>query len=74
MPAELRLAFALLIAAVGGALGAIAASDFLQDGGADDLADVSGGAAGGMLLAAAAAWWLLGAGWDLLIGRPPLPG
>jgi hypothetical protein len=74
MPAELRLAFTLLVAAVGGALGAVTASDFLQDGGADDLADVSGGAAGGMLLAAAAAWWLLGAGWDLLIGRRPPPG
>jgi hypothetical protein len=43
------------------------ASDFLEDGGADDLADVSGGAAAG-------AWWLLGAGWDLLIGRRPPPG
>jgi hypothetical protein len=67
MPAELRLAFTLLVAAVGGALGAVVASDFLEDGGADDLADVSGGAAAG-------AWWLLGAGWDLLIGRRPPPG
>ena len=73
MPAELRLAFTLLIAALGLALGAVMASDFLGDGGADDLADLSGAAAEA-LLAAAAAWWLLGAGWDLLIGRRPPPG
>ena len=74
MPAELRLAFTLLVVAIGGALGAVMASAFLGDGGADDLADLSGGTAAGALLAAAAAWWLLGAGWDLLIGRRPPPG
>jgi hypothetical protein len=73
MPTELRPAFTLLVAAIGGALGAVMASDFLEDGGADDLADVSGGAAGA-LLAAAAAWSLPGGGWDLPIGRRPPPG